>query len=309
MFEHVLVGYDGSPSAEDALALGRAVARATGARLAVGCGYWYEPLGSRVGRGAGAGGGVMRREAEAILAPLRERLHGEALVRPIAGMSPAAALAALAVDIRADLLVTGSTTRGRFGRATIGSTAERLLHEIHCAVAVAPRGLADLDEVLLRHIGVAYVPTPESADALAVAHALAARTGGDLTLLTAFDQPADVVQGYGTMGMTGSVSVDARTIVQADLDDAVAALPPGVAVHTELIDGEPAAVLRERAMALDVLVMGSRANAPLTRIVLGSVAHDVLRDAPAPVLVVPRGLRPPGADRAPAAGGAAGTAS
>jgi nucleotide-binding universal stress UspA family protein len=51
----------------------------------------------------------------------------------------------------------------------------------------------------------------------------------------------------------------------------------------------PSVVLTERAVDLDLLVMGSRAYGPLQHVPLGSVSHEVLLCCGSPVLVVPRG--------------------
>ena len=46
------------------------------------------------------------------------------------------AILAVARDIRADLIVTGSRGRGRVARAILGSTSSALVHKAHCDVLV-----------------------------------------------------------------------------------------------------------------------------------------------------------------------------
>lgn len=59
-------------------------------------------------------------------------------------------------------------------------------------------------------------------------------------------------------------------------------------VATELLDGPPAATIVRcaRDRSCDVIVVGSHGRKGLSRLVLGSVAEGVMRDAPCPVLVV-----------------------
>jgi nucleotide-binding universal stress UspA family protein len=65
-------------------------------------------------------------------------------------------------------------------------------------------------------------------------------------------------------------------------------------------DGDPAATIVERAEASDLVVMGTHGHTGISRAVLGSCAHRVLRHATTPVLVVPQrpeSYREPGASR------------
>jgi nucleotide-binding universal stress UspA family protein len=61
-----------------------------------------------------------------------------------------------------------------------------------------------------------------------------------------------------------------------------------VAVETELGVGDAAAVISERAEAADIqmVVMGSRGQGAVARLLLGSVATQVVHTATKPVVVV-----------------------
>ena len=63
---------------------------------------------------------------------------------------------------------------------------------------------------------------------------------------------------------------------------------PGVPVEYRLEAGDPATeVLRvAREVPCDLIVLGTHGRTGLTRLVLGSVAEEVLRKAPCPVLTV-----------------------
>ena len=79
----------------------------------------------------------------------------------------------------------------------------------------------------------------------------------------------------------------------AVLDRAVAALPTGVKVDTELHVGDPADVLLRVSEHVDMLVCGSRGYGPIRSILLGGVSRRVIDGAQCPVLVLPRGIERP----------------
>jgi nucleotide-binding universal stress UspA family protein len=61
----------------------------------------------------------------------------------------------------------------------------------------------------------------------------------------------------------------------------------GVPVQRRVLYGQPAEMLARAALGAHLLVVGSRGRSPLTGVLLGSVAQQLLRDAPCPVTVVP----------------------
>lgn len=60
-------------------------------------------------------------------------------------------------------------------------------------------------------------------------------------------------------------------------------------VETEVVDGDPASILVDRArqVGADMLVVGRRGLGDLTGMLLGSVSHKVTHHADCPVLTVP----------------------
>ncbi|MBI1831092.1 MAG: universal stress protein [Planctomycetes bacterium] len=63
---------------------------------------------------------------------------------------------------------------------------------------------------------------------------------------------------------------------------------PRVTIEYRMLEGDPATVIAETAEETDadLVVMGTSGRTGLTRFVMGSVAEDVLRRAPCPVLTV-----------------------
>jgi len=69
---------------------------------------------------------------------------------------------------------------------------------------------------------------------------------------------------------------------------AIKAPSPRVTLEYRLLEGDPATVIAETAQetGADLIVMGTQGRTGLTRLVMGSVAEDVLRHAPCPVLTI-----------------------
>jgi len=135
----VVVGYDGSDQADEALELARRIAP-DGATVTVVNAYWVpaEVRAYEFFEDLRAG---FRRTAEEALESARPAFEGAALdVRLEAREGNAAEVVrALASERHADLIVMGSRGRGRV-RAAIGSTVLDLLHDAPCPVLVAARG-------------------------------------------------------------------------------------------------------------------------------------------------------------------------
>lgn len=70
-----------------------------------------------------------------------------------------------------------------------------------------------------------------------------------------------------------------------------------IPVHHVLLEGDPAAEIVRHAedSAIDLIVMGTHGRSGLERLLMGSVAEKVMREAPCSVLVVklPKGIRVP----------------
>jgi nucleotide-binding universal stress UspA family protein len=141
MYSSIVVGTDGSPTAE--IALGKAIqlARLSGAKLHVVSAY--EPAAARV-TGAPAGEGFTAGadfKAEAVLQRALSRLGGEEIeVEEHAPKGdPADALVALADELGADLIVTGSV--GMHGpRRWLGSVPNKVSHTTGCDVLIVQTG-------------------------------------------------------------------------------------------------------------------------------------------------------------------------
>jgi nucleotide-binding universal stress UspA family protein len=221
---------------------------------------------------------------------LAERLvgqdGGELKVVHVEKGSPADALQALAESGEADLIVLGSTHHAHLGSVSPGSVAEHLLHGARCRLVIAPKGYggADHSQDRLRVAAVGFNGMAESFAALDEAAKLASKFGGSLRVIgVATPVPA---MGAAAAAQTGT---EAGLDFQTQLNDAVAELPAELRALPVFERGDPAEKLLEAAeMGVDLLVLGSRGFGPVMRLLIGSVSSRVIREAPCPVLVVPR---------------------
>jgi len=279
MFGKIIVGIDGTKRGRDALALGRLLARETGASVVLASVY---PASLRERAGGDEYESVARADAERQIVEADEILGGVSDVahRPVADSSPARGLQRLAAEEDADLIVVGSSHRGAAGRVLLGSVGERLLHGAPCAVAVAPVDFWGNPDPRPRLIGVGYDGTPHADAALRVAAELASHEHAALRIIT-------VVERLKVSGGYGAIVGDLREEARSWLDAALQAVPAETRPEGVLLDGDPADQLADQSESLDLLVTGSRGYGMLGRVLLGGVSARVVRDARCPVIVVP----------------------
>jgi nucleotide-binding universal stress UspA family protein len=293
MSKTVLVGVDQHPTARDAVVLGATLATAAGDDLAVAHVYPVDPMADRVVLGA-PGGDPLRDEAEAIVEQAIAGIAPDARTIVAPSRSVAAGLHLQAVGERAEVIVVGSSHRGGLGRAAVGTQSTRVLQGAPCAVAVAPRGLAERD-VNLRSIAVAVDGSDESADALAFARRLAAGTSADVRLVTVL--PPQLAEWGLYRYVPTNPGYEAFARREAERVLSVARPGEDTAIRTGSIVGALVDVSRE----VDLLVMGSRSYGPVRRLLLGGVSDLVVRASHCPVVVLPRSARTDNAAAAPMA--------
>lgn len=297
-----VVGFDGSDSAFDALALARVLAEQAGAHVLVADVYTMDPMLS-FPSGMHGVGDALRADAETLLERVREPL-GDLLdwsTEAVVDGSAVLGLDALADREDAPLVVVGTSHR-RHPSGPIGSTAIRLVHGARCAVAISSRGWRP-PAAGLRDVGVGFDGSDESALALRAAADLARRAGATLHGIAALKRPnpADPVFALGPVSY-GKTVARLRGETKQRLDAALAAEGADLETDAEVADGDAATVLAERAGSLDLLVVGSRRYGPVRTALLGSVSAQLAAAPPCPLVVVPRGAeRVLGAERAPLA--------
>jgi len=284
MYRKIIVGYDGKPTSEDALAFAKLLSDATGAELIVAGVFQFDPLWG--------GRDPAFHEAEREYARDIERAAESvgAQAEAIPSSSPARGLHELAEESGADLIVVGSSSAGKLGKVLGGNVALSLLHGSPCSVAVAPRGYAESAPGAIKGITVGFDGTPESVAALHDTVDLARASTAALNVVTVVEPPPI---GYGKGGGRSQgwheLKDEIGKQMRARLDEALAELPDDVQAKGLLVTGEPGKGLAEVATeGGGLLVLGSRAYGPLRRVLLGSVSRELLQSAPCAVVVHPR---------------------
>ena len=238
-----------------------------------------------------------------------ERDGGELNVIHVEKGSPAAVLRELADKGEADMIVLGSTHRAAFGFVAPGSVAEHLLRGTRSRLVIAPKGYARARAMLAaeaageqaddvprgtplpkvrdegRVLAVGFDGGAESRAALREAALLAERFGTSLRVIGV--TPPTPIPAPGVVG--APPPPEAGADFQSRLNDAVAALPDELRALPIYERGDPVAKLLEHAgEGVDLLVLGSRGYGPVLRLIAGSFSVRVIRQAPCPVLIVPR---------------------
>jgi nucleotide-binding universal stress UspA family protein len=220
----IVVAYDGTPHADDGLALAHTLGELLGAPLALAHVYRADPHNrspSAIVRGRDE---FLRRQSETLLSRAGDSLAAPATRHAIAGTTTASALRRLAEDEGAALIVFGSAHNGPVGRVHPGSAARRLLQSGRCAIAVAPDGFRERE--FSGPLAVAIAEDDSHGSARRTAEALAAKTGGSAV---------------------------------------------------------------EQSEGAQLLVVGSRSDAPAGRVMTNAASDQLVQAANAPVIVVAQG--------------------
>jgi nucleotide-binding universal stress UspA family protein len=291
MYQTILVPLDGSDLAERALPYAETLARASGARLLllravqVPAVPGRDPLQTQT-RAVQA--------AERYLAAVAARLAGRGILETAVFYGDAAqAILEEAALRKADLIVMATHGRSGLGQLLYGSVAKAVLarspvpvllvrawHEATALSRDAPRRfLVPLD-------GSSFAEA-----ALPVAHDLVASIGGELLLFQALPPPSQYVGEALAAPLTELAApvAEARALaylhqVRARWVERYGGAPPAVVVRA----GPPAeaidAACQEFGVAL--VVMATHGRTGLARLLLGSVADELLRRGRVPLLLV-----------------------
>lgn len=275
--EHpVLVGFDTSDAARDALRLGALLAEPFGAPL--------RAIWARTGDPAGAAETAVQR-AFADAAGERAELVS------LPSRSAPSALHDYAISIEAGAIALGSTHRAGLGRVFPGGVARRLLHGAPCAVAIAPRGYESSAPPDVRVVEIGFDGSPEAWTAVAVGGAIAAAAGATVRLFAVAGPPSGGSALAGASGVAAPPPAAVADQLHDEVQRALAALPSGLRPDGRVVAAGDAAtrLLEEAEKGIDLLVIGSRGYGPVRYALVGSVSGAVTRGAPCPVLLVPRG--------------------
>lgn len=283
----ILVPLDGSMLSEHALPIAGALARPSGARLVLVWARWVanalDPHGP---------------DLEATAARLRAAgLTVETHTRHLPSTEEAGAtLLAAARDVGASVIVMATHGHGGFGRVLYGSVADQVIRQTTIPLVLVPprcRGSLPGDRPLR-----VLVPLDGSERAEAIFGSLRAvlgPAGADLLLLRVAES-IDYAKPHGdqcdvcrTARLAGYEPDIEPVRVQQYLDDVVARLgAEGLRAESVAELGHAASTILRVAAArsADLIAMTTHGRGGLQRLILGSVATDILRRAEVPLLLV-----------------------
>ncbi|HSN89060.1 MAG TPA: universal stress protein [Thermoanaerobaculia bacterium] len=282
----VLIGTDLDRDSDALLSTGVQVARAAGAKVHVAYAF-APPIGYVSELGAGVDDAVLAQEMEltreAVSAQVRqagisaEELAGETLRTGV----PHRVLPELAQETGAGLVIVGATGGGRLHRR-LGSTADRVLRRTTRPVLVVRGALPVPPRRVLAPVDL----SPLSAEAFRHGLAILSQLGGGTEIEALF--VLSVIQRQVAPQFTPQ-QVDRFAVEELDrfvekhagsaAGQVRRKVRPGNTreeIFAEIADFQP-----------DVVLLGTHGLGGFDRLVIGSVAADVAREAPCSVLVVP----------------------
>lgn len=276
----IVVGLDGSPSAERALewAVDQALRESRQLTLAHGVdpsgSVWVDPAGIDHRAVLEA----LHDDAKAVLGHAREQIAHRApdlVVHEVVQLSDAR-VTLLELSERAAMVVVGSRGRGPIKSLLLGSVSLAVSREARCPVVVVRPGHPGVvrNGVLVGADGTdRSVPTLEFAYRQASLHQL------PLTIMHCFWDARPGTE-------EEPVASDARLV----LAESLAGLGekfPDVQARTELVRGMADERLVRASQRMDLVVVGAHHGGTLTTLLYGSIANAVLEHATCPVAIVP----------------------
>ena len=189
----------------------------------------------------------------------------------------------------AGLLVVGSRGRGAAIASRLGSTAIALTQQASCPVVVVPGGPFDVETGGDVVVGVDGSQTSQRAVEFAFAEAALRKTG--LTAVHAWTLPwlrSTLSIRHEVVNVTRpAMQQEAAAVLSESLAE-IRQKHPAVPVVEQAVEERPAVALVEASHDAPLLVVGSRGRGGISGLLLGSVSHAVLHQAPCPVAVIRR---------------------
>jgi nucleotide-binding universal stress UspA family protein len=231
----------------------------------------------------------LRSDREGLLehAATRLRRHGLDVTTRLTEGRPASVIVETAHEIEADLVIVGARGHGAVEEALLGSVSAEVVDQASCAVLVARRPSA----------GRVLIGTDGSDVAISAAQ-FVARCGlfrmSQVRVVHAVDVNPTWWLGYTPTDANFALGAYTTVIAEGHLrgeevTSSMASLlrADELAVTTVTVEGSAAAAIVDEAKSwrADVVVVGSRGNGLLKRLLLGSTTRSVMHHADASVLI------------------------
>ena len=201
------------------------------------------------------------------------KLAGEVLVgHGIAGQT----IVAVARQRQSRLIVCGTHGYSGFKRLILGSTAEYLVRHSPCPILTMRRPSPRQPVKRLRSILAPIDLSAPSRQASTYAAGLAAKLRGPLTLLHVVPAIDDNAAGERAAARSAAKLEQLAIKLRSN----------GCRVNSAVAQGETTAAILAAAADTDLIVIATHGRSGLGRILLGSTAEAIIRQATCPVLVV-----------------------
>ncbi|MCC6312892.1 MAG: universal stress protein [Thermomicrobiales bacterium] len=245
--------------------------------------------------------GAAENEALRSLEDARMLLPADANVElSVVSGNPADAIVATAASRGIGAIVVATHARGAVGRWVFGSVADRIARASSVPVLIvrAAPDAALVRDIAFRRVVVPLDGSQLALDALRPAAAIARAHDLPILLLTAVDLARLTPMAPAVaMPIPGNIYEE---MYEEITDAAHAALKEaaanpcvaGLAVTTEVRVGSPFVAIETVVNPGDVIVLTSHGRSGVRRWLLGSVAEQLVRDSPAPIVIVPATGRP-----------------
>jgi nucleotide-binding universal stress UspA family protein len=237
----------------------------------------------------------LRQQAEPRLAQQRRQLEDQGLqvrVEILVGL-PGSSLNEVARKHDASLVVIGSHGKSRWREGVLGSFASAVCHNIQFPTLMLPVRVSASGQPaaclwrctdLLGHLLLPTDFSQPAAQALVYVELLVPRGVARVTLVHAWQVPPLEFYEPGLPERVEAAARNSLEILEHRLE--AAGVPR---VDSRLIPGHPISVILEMLQAADVslIVLGTQGRGFVAEIFLGSVAHNITRVAPCPILLIP----------------------
>ncbi|MFA5112286.1 MAG: universal stress protein, partial [Desulfobaccales bacterium] len=220
-----------------------------------------------------------------------EDLGLEVIIETPIGL-PGYSLNEVAHKYNASLIIIGSHGKSRWREGVLGTFSSAVLHNVQFPLLVLPVAVADGQPPsclwrcteLLDHLLFPTDFSQTAAEALCYMELLACRGVNRVTLLHALHPPTGKFADSQAADEAAAVAHNFLDLLKGRLE--AAGVPE---VKTRVSAGHPVPVILEvlRTSNISLLVLGTQGKGFIAELYLGSVAHNISRFAPCPILLIP----------------------
>jgi nucleotide-binding universal stress UspA family protein len=196
-----------------------------------------------------------------------------------------------------EMIAMASHGRGAVGRAIFGSVADRVARTASVPILILRTPDEDADHsVVVTRIVVPLDGSQIAERALPVASELARKLAAPVHVVRAVDAAVTLPMASGVFGagpvvgaeVTDQIWEEAESEARSTVTAAVSRLrADGIDASGATLNGSPFYAISEATQPGDLLVLTSHGRGGVRRWLLGSVAEKLVREANAPVMLVP----------------------